>query len=63
MALLFLASVVAVGIAGAADAHYLIEQDTPAGHVCLLNFELIRDSIVAGDVDGVVTGVYTDDCE
>lgn len=63
MALLALAVLVLTGLAGSANAHYVIEQHTPVGHVCALNAEIIRDSLLAGDVDGVVRGVYTDDCE
>jgi hypothetical protein len=63
VALIALAVLAIAGFAGTASAHYLIEQDTPAGHVCALNLELIRDGVLAQDTDLILEGVYTEECE
>jgi hypothetical protein len=49
--------------AGMAAAHYAVEEDTPVGHVCALNMELIIDGLRDRDVDAIQRGVlYIGDC-
>jgi hypothetical protein len=63
VALLALTLAVLAGVAGTASAHYLVEQDTPAGKICALNEEIILGAVREGDPAAAVPGVVTTDCD
>jgi hypothetical protein len=58
-----LAAAMLLGMAGTANAHYLIEQETPAGHVCALNLELVMEGLETMNPDLILQGVVATDCE
>lgn len=63
VALVALTLLVLAGVAGTASAHYMVEQDTPAGKVCAVNEEIILGALRAGDLAGAVPGVVATDCD
>jgi hypothetical protein len=52
-----------VGTASLASAHYIIQEDTPAGKLCFLNEEIILDGLRNQDPGEVVVGVFTTGCD
>ncbi|MCA1812621.1 MAG: hypothetical protein LC624_01565 [Halobacteriales archaeon] len=52
-----------VATAASASAHYLIQEETPVGEVCLASEEIILDGLRNQDPAQVAQGAATLDCE
>lgn len=52
----------ALAVAGTADAHWLVEQPTPVGEVCLVNDHDISSGLRGQDADRIVHGLAEVPC-